>query len=67
MTWDGKDEFDRPVAAGRYMLCLEIARENGRRVLETVEIDCALEPTAGRWRATTESEESAVSYGPQKN
>lgn len=67
LAWDGKDDFGKKVPAGEYTISLEICREDGHHVVETVNVTCAAEPVTVNFRETAESDVSSVSYGPPKS
>lgn len=67
LIWDGKDDFGRKVPAGDYSICLEVCREDGHHIVESVALTCAGEPASGTLRETAESDASAVKYGPKKS
>ena len=67
LVWDGADDYGHRLSAGTYKLSLEIVREDGNHVLESVQLVCAAEPVSAELRATSESDASTVSYGPAKN
>lgn len=66
VTWDGLDDFKRPVPVGRYKFSLEICRERGQHVLEEAVVDCGAEPSTAAWKETAESRPVTLSYGPAK-
>ena len=62
---DGKDDFGKRLPAGEYSVCVEICREDGHHVVETVAVTCGSEPVKAALRETAESNASSVSYGPK--
>jgi FAD:protein FMN transferase len=67
VMWDGKDDFGHRVPTGDYSICLEICREDGHHVVESVAVTCASESATAAIRETAESDASTVSYGPKKS
>lgn len=67
LAWDGKDDFGRRLPAGDYSICLEVCREDGHHIVESVAITCANQPVTAALRETAESDGSAVNYGPKKS
>jgi thiamine biosynthesis lipoprotein ApbE len=65
ITWDGKDDAGNALPRGSYTITLEINREHGRHVKESATIDCAATPTTAALKATAESDESTVTFGPR--
>ncbi len=65
LVWDGKDDKGTPLPKGDYTIRLEVNREKGRHVTESVKLSCRDEQQSATIRATPESEESAVDYGPR--
>lgn len=65
LAWDGRDETGAAVAAGTYRLCLEINREHGHHVSESIDVKCSAQPVQAELRATAESDAVQVSYGPR--
>lgn len=49
---------------GQYTVAVEINREFGHHVVERTRIDCGGQPAAAALRATSETDESVVRYGP---
>jgi len=64
VVWDGKDDKGVPVPQGKYTVVLEINREHGNHAKQTVALACAAQPVGGVLKATAESGESPVHYGP---
>ena len=46
LTWDGKDDEGRALAAGKYFVCIEAAREHGTYQLMRREIELRQDPQA---------------------
>jgi FAD:protein FMN transferase len=65
VVWDGKDDFGRRVPAGDYTIAVEICREDGHHVVESVALTCGSEPVKATLRETAESDASVVGYGPR--
>ena len=49
---------------GQYTVAVEINREFGHHVVERTRIDCTGQPATAALRATSETDESVVNYGP---
>ncbi len=64
VTWDGRDDAGMPMPRGQYTVAVEINREFGHHVVERTRIDCAGQPATAALRATSETDESVVNYGP---
>jgi thiamine biosynthesis lipoprotein ApbE len=64
ITWDGKDDKGAALPKGNYTLVVEINREHGRHVGEKIKVACQDKKFSTVMKVTTESEESAVEYGP---
>ncbi len=64
VTWDGRDDAGAPVPRGQYTVAVEINREFGHHVVERTRIDCTGQPATAALRATSETDESVVNYGP---
>ena len=64
LVWDGKDDKGHPLPQGKYTVVLEINREHGSHARQTVALNCADTPVNGILKATSESGESPVHYGP---
>jgi hypothetical protein len=64
ITWDGKDDKGTALPKGTYTLVVEINREHGRHVGEKIKVACQDKKVSTVMKATAESEESAVEYGP---
>lgn len=43
-TWDGRDDYGRPVAPGRYLLHIEAAREHGDHTYQSIELEIGDQP-----------------------
>jgi FAD:protein FMN transferase len=67
LVWDGKDDFGRLLPAGTYTICLEICREEGHHVVESVTLSCTGETVTATLPETVESAASVVTYGPRKS
>jgi hypothetical protein len=65
VVWDGLDDKGKSVPQGEYKLCVEINREHGRHLSESVTIKCGKETQAVELRATPESDASRIEYGPK--
>jgi thiamine biosynthesis lipoprotein ApbE len=65
VTWDGKDDAGNAAPRGTYTITMEINREHGRHVKESATIECAASPTTAALKATPESNESTVTFGPR--
>lgn len=67
LVWNGMDDFGKPVPAGNYTICLEVAREAGGHTLDRVPLVCGAEPATAAFRETPESNVGAIAYGlPEK-
>ncbi|HQR53020.1 MAG TPA: DUF2271 domain-containing protein [Burkholderiales bacterium] len=64
VTWDGRDDAGMPMPRGQYTVAVEINREFGHHVVERTRIDCSGQPATAALRATSETDESVVNYGP---
>jgi thiamine biosynthesis lipoprotein len=67
IMWDGLDDAGVPLPKGDYTLKVEINREHGRHVGEMVQLSCKDKKVATSLKATAESDESPVEYGPKAN
>lgn len=65
ITWDGKDEFGKPVAKGDYTVVIEVNREHGRHVKETATVTCDGTAKSVKVGETAESDPSTIEYGPK--
>jgi thiamine biosynthesis lipoprotein len=65
ITWDGLDDKGAAVPKGVYTLVVEINREHGRHLGEKIKIACQDKKVETVMKQTTESDESAVTYGPK--
>jgi hypothetical protein len=65
LAWDGLDDQGAPVPAGDYKIFVEINREHGHHILESVALKCSIESTTAELGATAESLASQVNYGPK--
>ena len=65
LAWDGLDDKKQPVAQGEYKIVMEINREHGRHLTESVTIKCGAEAQSAELRATSESDASIIEYGPK--
>jgi hypothetical protein len=65
LEWDGLNDKKEPVPQGEYKIFLEINRESGRHVTESVVIQCGADAKSVEFRPTAESEASKVEYGPK--
>ena len=65
LAWDGLDDKKQRVPQGEYKIFMEINREHGRHLTETVTIKCAAEAQTAEIRATPESDAGKVEYGPK--
>lgn len=65
VTWDGKDEFGKPVAPGDYTVVIEVNREHGRHVKEAATITCDGTAKTVKVSETAESAASTIEYGPK--
>jgi thiamine biosynthesis lipoprotein ApbE len=63
IAWDGLNDQKQPVPQGEYRVFVEINREHGRHLTESVTIQCGVEAKSVEIRATPESEAGAVEYG----
>jgi thiamine biosynthesis lipoprotein ApbE len=64
LVWDGKDDKGVALPQGKYMVVLEINREHASHAKQTVVLNCTAQPAAGVLKATSESGDSPVKYGP---
>jgi FAD:protein FMN transferase len=65
LVWDGLNDKKQPVPQGEYKVFMELNREHGRHVTESVAITCGAEAQTVEFRATPESEVSKVEFGPK--
>jgi thiamine biosynthesis lipoprotein len=65
LAWDGKDDQGNPLPKGTYTVFLEINREHGRHVKESVKLVCDDAARTVKINDTSESAASAVEYGPR--
>jgi thiamine biosynthesis lipoprotein ApbE len=65
LAWDGLDDKKQPVPQGEYKIFMEINREHGRHLTESVTIQCGAEAQSVELRATPESDASQIEYGPK--
>jgi thiamine biosynthesis lipoprotein ApbE len=65
ITWDGLDDQGAALPKGAYTLVVEINREHGRHVGEKIKLACQDKKVETIMKATAESDESAVVYGPK--
>jgi hypothetical protein len=59
------DDAGKPVSQGEYRIVVEVNREHGRHVKESVTLTCAAAKESAELRATPESNASKVEYGPR--
>jgi thiamine biosynthesis lipoprotein ApbE len=65
LTWDGLNDAGKPVPQGEYTVVVELNREHGRHVKESVTLTCGADATSGKLKDTAESDASTVEYGPK--
>jgi thiamine biosynthesis lipoprotein ApbE len=65
LTWDGLNDAGKPVPQGEYTVVVELNREHGRHVKESVTLTCGADPASGKLKDTAESDASTVEYGPR--
>ncbi|MGA2501697.1 MAG: DUF2271 domain-containing protein [Tepidisphaeraceae bacterium] len=65
VTWDGTDDKGAPLPKGDYTIRLEINREKGRHVNESVKLTCGDEKQSATIKATPESDATTIDYGPK--
>jgi thiamine biosynthesis lipoprotein len=65
ITWDGLDDQGAALPKGAYTLVVEINREHGHHVGEKIKLACQDKKVETVMKATMESDESAVIYGPK--
>ena len=65
VTWDGTDDKGTPLPKGDYTLRLEINREKGRHVNESVKLTCGDQKQSATIKATPESDATTIDYGPK--
>ena len=65
LAWDGLDDHGAPVPPGDYKIFVEINREHGHHILESIALKCSIEPATAELGATAESVASPVKYGPK--
>jgi thiamine biosynthesis lipoprotein ApbE len=65
LTWDGLNDAGKPVPQGEYTVVVELNREHGRHVKESVTLTCGADPATGNLKETAESDPSTVEYGPK--
>ena len=64
IAWDGKDDAGKALPRGQYTLVVEINREHGRHVGDKIQIACQDKKITAVMKATPESDESTIEYGP---
>ncbi len=64
VTWDGRDSRGQAVPQGDYTIWVEINREHGHHVWETVTVKCGADAVSGELHETAESDAGPVEYGP---
>jgi thiamine biosynthesis lipoprotein ApbE len=64
IAWDGKDDAGKALPRGQYTLVVEINREHGRHVGDKIRIACQDKKVSAVMKATAESDESTIEYGP---
>ncbi len=62
VVWDGKDEAGRPVAQGRYHVCVEYAREHGPYELFREAVEIGPKPFKKTYTLKGELSEVALDY-----
>jgi hypothetical protein len=65
VAWDGLDERGAPAPAGEYRIWIEISREHGHHIFESVVLLCGTEPRTAELRATAESDVTRIEFGPK--
>jgi hypothetical protein len=63
LKWDGKDNAGRPVKAGKYTVCLEVAREHGSYQIFRQEMDFMGVPKQIQLPANQEVAGASLDYG----
>ena len=62
LIWDGKDDAGKPVELGKYVLCVEAAREHGTYGVMKKELDFAKKPFRDKLEGNVEIEGAAVEF-----
>ncbi len=65
VTWDGTDDKGTPLPKGDYTIRLEINREKGRHINESVKLTCGDQKQSATIKATPESDATTIDYGPR--
>lgn len=67
LRWDGKDNAGKPVAAGKYTVCIETAREHGTHQLIRQELDCGGVAAKAEAKANPEVTAATFDYHRKAN
>lgn len=62
LVWDGKDDAGKALPQGTYTVKLEVHREHGKDVTQTVKIECGAKDAKATMEKNAETEESTVTY-----
>ncbi len=65
INWDGLSDTGKPVPQGDYIINVEINREHGGHTTQKAAIKAGSEAATMDLKATSESEASAITYGPK--
>lgn len=65
INWDGLNDAGKPVPQGDYVINVEINREHGGHTTQKAAIKAGSEAATVDLKATSESEASAITYGPK--
>ena len=62
VTWDGKDDHGKPLAAGAYSICIEAAREHGTYQIIRKKVTIAGKPFAEDLKGNVEIKSASIEY-----
>lgn len=62
VTWDGRDDEGKPVAQGKYVLCIEAAREHGTYQIIKTDLNIGSKPFSKTLEGNIEIKGATVAY-----
>jgi thiamine biosynthesis lipoprotein ApbE len=66
LAWDGTDDKGKAMPPGTYIVQVEVNREHGKHVRQTGKIECSNDKATLTLKATEETGETQVQYGPRE-
>jgi thiamine biosynthesis lipoprotein len=64
IAWDGLDDKGKAAPAGTYKIFMEVHREHGNHATESATLVCGQERQTGKIKATAETDEATITFGP---